>query len=101
MSHVELWTSRRAQGCRRRVHRYVMLLALPPPPRARTVVSPRSSSVLLPQGIEMETLRKHWLPITAVAVLLVVTVAWMKWPSSASAADASLTAPVKYGDLKV
>jgi RND family efflux transporter MFP subunit len=49
----------------------------------------------------METLRKHWLPVVAVVLVLVVAVAWMKWPSSAAAAEASLTAPVKRGEFKV
>jgi multidrug efflux pump subunit AcrA (membrane-fusion protein) len=52
-------------------------------------------------SFEMETLRKHWLPIVAVALILLGTLAWVKWPSTASAAEASLSAPVKYGDFKV
>jgi multidrug efflux pump subunit AcrA (membrane-fusion protein) len=49
----------------------------------------------------MQQLRKHWLPLVVAFVALVVSIAWMKWPSSASAAEASLTAPVKSGDFRV
>ena len=49
----------------------------------------------------MEKLRKNWLPIVAGLVVLVASIAWMKWPSAASAAEASLTAPVKLGDFRV
>ena len=49
----------------------------------------------------MEKLRKHWLPLVAVVLVLVAAVAWANWPSAASAAEASLSAPVKYGDFKV
>ena len=49
----------------------------------------------------MQQLRKHWVPLVVAFVALVVSVAWMKWPSSASAAEASLTAPVKLGDFRV
>jgi RND family efflux transporter MFP subunit len=49
----------------------------------------------------MEKLRQHWLPIVAGILVLVAGVAWMKWPTTASAAEASLTAPVKLGDFRV
>jgi len=49
----------------------------------------------------MEKLRKHWLPIVAGVLVLVASVAWMKWPNAASAAEASLSAPVKLGDFRV
>jgi RND family efflux transporter MFP subunit len=49
----------------------------------------------------MEPLRKHWIPLLAAAVVLIGAVAWVKWPSTAAAAEASLSAPVKLGDLKV
>lgn len=48
----------------------------------------------------MQRLRKRWLPIL-IAVLVVVAAAWYKWPSAASAAEASLMAPVKFGNFKV
>src|SRR3954463_15708539 len=48
----------------------------------------------------MKTLRKRWLPILIVA-LVIGGAAWYKWPASASAAEASLTAPVKQGEFKV
>ena len=49
----------------------------------------------------MKTLRKRWLPLLIVALVIGGPVAWYKWPSTASAAEASLTAPVKQGDFKV
>jgi multidrug efflux pump subunit AcrA (membrane-fusion protein) len=49
----------------------------------------------------MEKLRKHWLPMAAVALVLVGAIAWVKWPTTASAAEASLSAPVKHGEFKV
>ena len=49
----------------------------------------------------MQQLRRHWVPLVVAFLALVVSVAWMKWPSSASAAEASLTAPVKLGDFRV
>ncbi len=49
----------------------------------------------------MQTLRKRWLPLLIVALLVAGPIAWYKWPSTASAAEASLTAPVKQGNLKV
>src|SRR5476649_2081878 len=48
----------------------------------------------------MQQLRKRWLPILVVA-LIIAAAAWYKWPSTASAAEASLSAPVKQGDFKV
>jgi len=49
----------------------------------------------------MQTLRKRWLPFLILALVIGGPIAWYKWPSTASAAEASLTAPVKQGDLKV
>jgi RND family efflux transporter MFP subunit len=48
----------------------------------------------------MQTLRKRWLPL-ALLVLVVGAAAWYKWPATASAAEASLVAPVRHGDFKV
>ena len=50
---------------------------------------------------EMQTLRKRWLPLALLAIAIGGSVAWFKWPSTASAAEASLVAPVKHGDFKV
>jgi multidrug efflux pump subunit AcrA (membrane-fusion protein) len=49
----------------------------------------------------MQTLRKRWLPLLIVALVIGGPVAWYKWPSTASAAEASLVAPVKHGNFKV
>src|SRR5579884_302110 len=49
----------------------------------------------------MEQLRKRWIPIIAVVLLIGGPIAWYKWPSTASAAEATLTAPVKQGTFKV
>jgi RND family efflux transporter MFP subunit len=49
----------------------------------------------------MQTLRKRWLPLALLAIAIGGSVAWFKWPSTASAAEASLVAPVKHGDFKV
>jgi multidrug efflux pump subunit AcrA (membrane-fusion protein) len=48
----------------------------------------------------MQTLRKRWLPLL-VLVLVVGGAAWYKWPATANAAEASLVAKVKKGDFKV
>ena len=48
----------------------------------------------------MQTLRKRWLPILLAALVIGGPVAWYKWPSTASAAEAALTAPVKHGDSR-
>lgn len=48
----------------------------------------------------MQQLRKRWLPLLLLAVLIGGT-AWYKWPTGASGADAVLTAPVKQGTFKV
>ena len=48
----------------------------------------------------MQQLRKRWL-IILIAAFVVVATAWYKWPTSASAAEASLSAPVKQGTFKV
>ena len=39
--------------------------------------------------------RQHWRPAAVAALLMLATVAWYAWPSSTSAAEAELTAPVK------
>ncbi|MFI5229950.1 MAG: efflux RND transporter periplasmic adaptor subunit [Gemmatimonadales bacterium] len=49
----------------------------------------------------MQQLRKRWLPILIVALVIGGPVAWYKWPSTASAAEAALTAPVKLGRFSV
>src|SRR5881394_746585 len=49
---------------------------------------------------KMAQLRKRWLPILIV-LFVIGAAAWYKWPASASAAEASLYAPVKKGDFKV
>jgi multidrug efflux pump subunit AcrA (membrane-fusion protein) len=49
----------------------------------------------------MQTLRKRWLPLLLIALVVGGPVAWYKWPSTASAAEASLLAPVKQGNFKV
>ena len=46
-------------------------------------------------------LRRHWRPAAVAALLILATVAWYAWPSSSSAAEATLTAPVKSGEFKV
>ena len=46
-------------------------------------------------------LRQHWRPAAAASLLILATVAWYAWPSSASATDAQLLAPVKSGEFKV
>ena len=49
----------------------------------------------------MQQLRKRWLPLLIVALVIGGPIAWYKWPSTASAAEASLMAPVKQGNFKV
>jgi RND family efflux transporter MFP subunit len=49
----------------------------------------------------MQTIRKRWLPLLIVALIIAGPVAWYEWPSTASAAEGMLVAPVKQGDLKV
>ena len=49
----------------------------------------------------MQQLRKRWLPILAAALVIGGSVAWYKWPSAASAAEATLSAPVRSGTFKV
>src|SRR4051812_4049978 len=49
----------------------------------------------------MQTLRKRWVPLVLIALVIGGPVAWYKWPSTASAAEASLVAPVKQGNFKV
>jgi RND family efflux transporter MFP subunit len=49
----------------------------------------------------MQTLRKRWLPLLVLALIIGGPIAWYNWPSTAAAAEAALLAPVKSGDLKV
>ena len=49
----------------------------------------------------MQQLRKRWLSLLVVALVIGGPIAWYKWPSTASAAEASLVAPVKRGNFKV
>jgi RND family efflux transporter MFP subunit len=49
----------------------------------------------------MQTLRKRWLPLLVLALIIGGPIAWYNWPSTAAAAEAALLAPVKAGDLKV
>jgi multidrug efflux pump subunit AcrA (membrane-fusion protein) len=49
----------------------------------------------------MQMLRRRWLPLLVIALLVAGPLAWYKWPSTASAAEASLTASVKQGNFKV
>jgi len=49
----------------------------------------------------MQTLRRRWLPLVLLTIAIVGSVAWFKWPSTASAAEAALVAPVRHGDFKV
>src|SRR6476469_9032614 len=49
----------------------------------------------------MQQLRKRWLPLLIAVLVIGGPVAWYKWPATASAAEASLTAPVKQGNFKV
>ncbi|MEP6619372.1 MAG: efflux RND transporter periplasmic adaptor subunit [bacterium] len=49
----------------------------------------------------MQQLRKRWIPILILALIVAGPVAWYKWPSTASAAEASLWAPVKSGNFRV
>jgi RND family efflux transporter MFP subunit len=49
----------------------------------------------------MQQLRKRWLPLLLLALVVGGPVAWYKWPATASAAEAALTAPVKRGNFKV
>jgi len=49
----------------------------------------------------MQLLRKRWVSILVVALLVGGPVAWYKWPSTAAAAEAGLVAPVKHGTFKI
>src|SRR5437773_785809 len=49
----------------------------------------------------MQTLRKRWVSILFAVLVIGGPIAWYKWPSTASAAEATLTAPVKHGEFKV
>ena len=49
----------------------------------------------------MQQLRKRWLPLLIAVLVIGGPVAWYKWPATASAAEATLTAPVKQGNFKV
>src|SRR4051794_7143361 len=46
-------------------------------------------------------LKQHWRPAAAASLLILATVAWYAWPSSTSATEAQLLAPVKSGEFKV
>lgn len=54
-----------------------------------------------PRPQQMQQLRKRWLSVLAAALIIGGPVAWYKWPSAASAAEAGLTSPVKVGTFKV
>jgi len=49
----------------------------------------------------MQQLRKRWLPLLLAALVIGGPVAWYKWPSTASAAETTLSAPVKQGNFRV
>jgi multidrug efflux pump subunit AcrA (membrane-fusion protein) len=49
----------------------------------------------------MQQLRKRWRLVLVAALVLGGSIAWFSWPSSTSAAEAALFAPVKSGDFKV
>ncbi|HVE36190.1 MAG TPA: HlyD family secretion protein [Gemmatimonadaceae bacterium] len=49
----------------------------------------------------MQQLRKRWLPLLIAVLVIGGPVAWYKWPATASAAETSLTVPVKQGNFKV
>ena len=49
----------------------------------------------------MQQLRKRWLPLLVAVLVVGGPVAWYKWPSTASAAEAALVAPVRQGTFKV
>src|SRR4051812_47809216 len=61
----------------------------------------RSHSPVRSRDLEMKTLRKRWLPLLLIGLVIAGPIAWYKWPSTAAAAEASLTAPVRQGDFKV
>src|SRR3954463_5172202 len=48
----------------------------------------------------MHKLRNRWVQV-ALALLVVVGASWYFWPTTASAGEAALLAPVKQGDFKV
>src|SRR6185437_5025753 len=50
---------------------------------------------------KMQHLRKRWLPIVVAALVIGGPIAWYKWPSTAAAAEAAITAPVKLGKFSV
>jgi RND family efflux transporter MFP subunit len=49
----------------------------------------------------MQQLRKRWLPLLAAVLIIGGPVAWYKWPAAASAAEATLSSPVRSGTFKV
>ncbi len=49
----------------------------------------------------MQQLRKRWLPLLIAILVIGGPIAWYKWPSTASAAEATLSATVKEGSFKV
>src|SRR5258708_22917960 len=48
----------------------------------------------------MKTLRKRWLAILTIGLVIGGPLAWYKWLSAAWGAEANITAPVKLGDFK-
>lgn len=49
----------------------------------------------------MQSLKRRWIPLLIVVLLIGGPIAWYKWPATAAAVDASLTVPVKQGDFQV
>jgi RND family efflux transporter MFP subunit len=49
----------------------------------------------------MQQLRRRWIVVVIAVLVVGGPIAWYKWPSTASAAEAALIAPVKQGDFKV
>src|SRR5438105_15608703 len=49
----------------------------------------------------MRTLRQRWFSLLLIGLVIGGPIAWYKWPSTASAADASISAAVRKADFKV
>lgn len=49
----------------------------------------------------MQLFRKRWIRAVMAVALVVGAVVWYAWPANASAAEATLSAPVKFGTFKV
>lgn len=49
----------------------------------------------------MQLFRKRWMTAVVAVVLIGGPLSWYLWPATASAAEATLTAPVKFGTFKV